>query len=542
MKKIFFNGNIRTMDESNPISNYFVVEENRIVEVGNKLDIQDHNSKDIEMIDLKGKTVLPGFIDAHLHLAMIGSNLYECDLVGVNSIDELVDRVKKYISINEIAHGEWVTGKGWNEDYFIEKRLPNTLDLDRISEDHNICLTRGCYHMCVVNSSALHSMGINKDNHLIQGGIFDVDEENIPTGICRERAMKLVYERLPEVDKDRLKKYIELASNYVLSKGITSVQTDDFMVPGVKWEDVINVYQEMSKEGSLKIRVYEQCFFPNLTAFQSLVEKGYKTSDGDDSFKIGPLKILVDGNLGTRTASMSEPYSDDHTTKGINQFSQDELDVLIRYATENRFQIAAHSIGDNASRMVVESLRKLPDELKKRDLRPNLIHFQVTNKYLIDSCRELNIVANVQPIFMNYDIHMAESRLGPVRTKESYNFKTLINEGLKIALSSDSPIEPSDTLYGIYSAVTRKDLNGLPPEGWFPDERLTVHEAIKGFTLGSAYASYDEDIKGSIEVGKLADFIILSDDLYEIDPNSIKDIKVLEVYVDGELAYAGNNV
>lgn len=537
MNLIILNGNIYTMNKRNPKAEALFIEDGIFKNIGSNKEISELINKSSLVIDADGKTILPGFIDSHMHLAMFGSNLYECNLVGTKSIEELINKVKDYISSKKIPKGDWVIGKGWNEDYFNVKRLPNRYDLDKISKEHNICLTRGCYHMCVVNSNVLDEIGINKENHEINNGIFDIDQNSVPTGICRESAMKLVYSKLPKVSKDRFKEYIKLASNYVLSRGITSLCTDDFMLPGIEWQNVIDSYTEMKRDGELKIRVYEQCLLPTLESIKEFASKGYKTGIGDDHFKIGQLKILTDGNLGTRTAYLSEPYSDDSSTYGMPQYTQNELDDLILTATESGLQIASHAIGDKSINMVIDALEKLPEEYKKRDLRSNIVHCQVTNDRLLKKFKKLNIVANVQPIFLNYDIHMAESRLGPSRITNSYNWKTLLNEGIKVALGSDSPVELPDTMLGIYSAVTRKDLNGFPNGGWFPEEKLTVDEALHGFTIDAAYSSFSEDIKGSIEIGKLADFVVLSEDIYEIEPENIKNVKVLKTFIDGKLVF-----
>ncbi|MCQ1531533.1 amidohydrolase [Lutispora saccharofermentans] len=525
------------MNKDDMVAEAMYIKDGKFEKIGANEEMSDYINEADSIIDLENKAVYPGFIDSHMHLAMLGANLYECNLAGVKSKEELIGKVKRYISENSIPSGAWVTGKGWNEDYFDVKELPSRSDLDKISAKHNICLTRGCYHMCVINSRALDSIGINKDNNKIENGIFDIDENGIPTGICRESAMKYVYAQLPAVTKDTIKKYIEIASKYLLSRGITSAQTDDFMLPGVKWQDVIDAYTEMNDEGKLSIRIYEQCLLPSVEELKVFTNKGYRTGKGNEHFKIGPLKILADGNLGTRTAYLKEPYSDDETKTGIPQYTQEKLDDLIKFAAESGMQIAAHSIGDKSTHMLIESIEKLPQTLKGKDLRCNIIHCQITDDEIIDKFKKLDIIANVQPIFLNYDIHMAEARLGHSRVIRSYNWRTLLEKGIKVALGSDSPVELPDTVYGIYSAVTRKDLNGHPEGGWYPDEKLTVKQAVSGFTEGAAYASFEENIKGSIEKGKLADFIISSEDLFEIDPDEIKDVTVLKTYIDGKLVY-----
>lgn len=537
LDKVILNANIYTVDSNNPKAEAMYIKDGKFEKVGTIEEISNYITEKTTVIDLEGRAVYPGFIDSHMHLVMFGANLQECNLVGVQSVEEMINRMKEHINVNNIKPGTWITGKGWNEDYFSIKKLPTRYDLDKISTEHNICLTRGCYHMCVVNSKALNEIGINKENNKIEGGVFDLDDMGIPTGICRESAMRYVYNQLPPITKEDIKRYIEVASQYLVSRGITSVQTDDFMVPGAYYQDIINAYKEMEQEGKLNIRIYEQCLLPTVEDLKDFINKGYKTGMGNENFKIGPLKILADGNFGTRTAYLMEPYSDDETKVGIPQYTQDELDELIGFAIESDMQIAVHAIGDKSIHMVIESLKKLPRELTNKDLRSTVIHCQVTDRQIIEDFKNMSIIANLQPIFINYDLHMAESRLGPERILRSYNWKTLLESGVKLALGSDCPIELPDTVFGIYSAVTRKDLNGYPEKGWYSDEKLSVKDAIQGFTSGAAYASFEEDIKGSIAEGKLADFVVLSENLFEIEPDKIKDVEVLQTYVGGKLVY-----
>lgn len=537
LDKVILNANIYTMDLNNPRAEAIYIKNDKFEKVDTVEEISSYINDKTIVIDLKGKAIYPGFIDSHMHLAMFGANLQECNLVGVKSVEEMIGRMKEHIDVNNIKPGTWITGKGWNEDYFSIKELPTRYDLDKISTEHSICLTRGCYHMCVINSHALDNIGINKENNKIENGVFDLDDMGIPTGICRESAMRYVYSQLPSITKEDIKRHIKIASKYLISKGITSVQTDDFMVPGASYKDVINAYEEIKQEGKLDIRVYEQCLLSTIKELENFIDQGYKTGMGDNNFKIGPLKILADGNFGTRTAYLTEPYSDDPTKFGISQYTQEKLDELISFAVKSGMQIAVHAIGDKSIHMIIESLKRLPPELINQDLRSTVIHCQVTDQYIIESFKSMNIIANLQPIFINYDLHMAESRLGPERILKSYNWKTLLKSGVKIALGSDCPIELPDTVFGIYSAVTRKDLNGFPEEGWYLDEGISVNEAIEGFTTKAAYASFEEDIKGSIEEGKLADFVVLSKDLFDIEPDMIKDVEVLQTYIGGELVY-----
>lgn len=534
MRRIYINGRIYTMDAAMPYAEAMCTEDGKFLKVGTNFDMEELQIPGVEIIDLNQQSVYPGFIDSHMHLGMLGSNLFECDLVNTGSIEELIERMKAYQKEKQIPKGEWIFGKGWNEDYFDSKRLPSREDLDQISTEHNICLTRGCYHMCVVNSNVLDFLGVDRDNHIIEGGIYDVDENGVPTGICREAALKQVYSAFPPKTKETFKEYIRLSSKYLLSRGLTSVSTDDFMLPGFQKQDVLDAYVELRDANELKLRITEQCLLPDRESLEAFIAKGYRTGKGDDRFKIGQLKLLADGNLGTRTAYMEDAYADDPGNHGFPQYKQEDLNELVQIATAGGFQIAVHAIGDKASGMVITSLEALPEELKQKDLRANLVHCQVLNEGLMDKMQELGVVANVQPIFLHYDVHMAEPRIGAKKLKTSYNWNTMLKRGMHMAFGSDSPIELPDPLFGIYSAVNRRDLNGYPEGGWYPEEKITVDEAISCYTMGSAYATFDDHRKGSIRSGKLADFIVLSENLQEVDPLEIKNLQVLSTYVNGE--------
>jgi len=534
---ILLNGKFETMNSLNPRAEAVAIVKGKFYKVGSNEEVLQLKSSDTKIIDLKGNMVVPGFNDSHMHLAMFGSNLLECDLVGTESVDDIIERMQDFIQKNKIEPGRWVTGKGWNEDYFNIRMLPTRYDLDKISTEHNICLTRACYHTCVVNSKGLETAGVTKDNVQIEGGRFEVDEKGVPIGICREKALKYIYSKLPSYNVEDIKKMIRSASDCAVSKGLTSIQTDDFMLPGVEFEQILEAYKELHDSGELKVRIYEQCLLPTMDKLQHFLEKGCRTGEGDEYFKFGPLKLLADGSLGPRTAYLREPYADQPSTSGIPAYSQDGLNEIVKKAHDAGMQIAVHCIGDKAMYMVFEAFENACVQNPRKDPRHTVVHCQITDEILLDKFREDNVVATIQPIFLNYDLHMAEGRIGKERVKTSYNWKSLFDRGVHVACGSDCPVEPFDVLPGIYAAVTRKDLKGYPENGWLPEQKLSVYQALYGFTLGSAYASFEENIKGSIEEGKLADMAVLSDDIYQIEPDKIKDVEVMMTFVNGKLVY-----
>ena len=287
----------------------------------------------------------------------------------------------------------------------------------------------------------------------------------------------------------------------------------------------------------LNIRVYEQCLLPQEDKLKHFFTKGYKTGWGDEKFKIGPLKLLVDGSLGARTAALVEDYSDDPGNKGIVLVEQNKLDGLVQLAQKNNTQVAIHGIGDRAMYMAFQSIEKALEGNLENDHRHGIVHCQITDENLLDKFKELDAIAYIQPIFLDYDWKIVENRVGKVREKTSYNWNTMVKKGINISCGSDAPVETFNVMYGIYEGVTRKDLSGNPKEGWMKEEGLTVDDVVYGYTMGGAYSSFEENIKGSIELGKLADIVVLSEDIFKEDPNNIRHVEVEMTILDGKIIY-----
>lgn len=539
MDLILLNGKIVTMDKDIPQAQAVAVKEGLIVKVGSNYDVLALQDNTTKVIDLDGKLLLPGFNDSHMHLLNYGLSLNTADLSQADSIDSLIHKVKSFIAAKNIDSKDWILGNGWNQDYFSEKRLPTKYDLDEISKTLPICLLRACGHISVVNSKALQLLKIDNATPQVHGGSFDIDENGEILGIFRENALKLIYDRLPEPGIEEIKSVIIEGAKDALKCGITSVQSDDFgALPGKNYERIMKAYCELAEEKLLPVRVYEQCLLPEIALLSEFLDKGYHTGWGDEWFKLGPLKLLNDGSLGARTALLCEPYSDDSSTSGIAIFNQEELDELVCMAHENGMQVAVHGIGDKAMYMIFESIEKAHNIKDITKSRSGVIHCQITDKTLIEKFKQFNSIAYVQPIFIDYDMHIVESRIGNERMKNSYIWKGFLNRGIHVAFGSDCPVEPFNVLRGIYCAVTRKDLKCFPEGGWMSTEKVSVYEAVHAFTLGASYASFEEDMKGSITEGKLADMVVLSEDIFETSPEAIKDVSVVMTFVDGECAYA----
>ncbi|WP_165920220.1 amidohydrolase [Tissierella praeacuta] len=537
MDLILINGKIHTMDKERNIVEAIGINGDIIEKVGTNKEIMALKNNSTKIIDLEGKVVLPGFNDSHMHLLSYGYSLNRIELGGAKSIEEINCIIKNIIEEKDMEKGEWVNGRGWNQDYFIgEKRFPTRYDLDKISLEHPILIGRACGHIVVVNSKALELLNITKDTPQVDGGHFDLDENGEPLGIFRENALGLVYSKLPNPTVDDIKHMMVRAIEDLNKNGVTSVGTDDFdAFPDVDYEKIILAYQELKEENKLKVRVYEQFLIQDKDRLQGFIDKGYGSSWGDKFFKLGSLKLLVDGSLGARTAALTEDYSDDYNNKGITKLLQDELDIIVDLANQYNIQVAIHGIGDRAMYMALESIEKALDKNPRDNHRHGIVHCQITDEELLNKFAELKIIAYIQPIFLDYDWKIVRSRVGENRERTSYNWKTMLDKNITIACGSDSPVETFNVMKGIYEAVTRKDLDGNPQGGWLPEQKLTVDEAVYGYTMGGAYASFEENIKGSLEEGKLADMVVLSKDIFNMEEDSIKDVEVVATIFGGEL-------
>ncbi len=526
MNTLFINGKIATLDSENNFYEALGIRDNLIKFLGTNAEAEEVCQNYDEVIDLKGKVVLPGFNDSHMHLLNYGYALNMMDLTKFSSIDEIITAGKALIYSRPADALNSLLGRGWNQDRLLENRFPTKDDLDKISTEIPIILTRICGHIAVCNSKALSYL----DN--IES-LADNPHVILDKGIFMEDALYLVYNLIPQPTIDEIKNMIIMTCDELLSYGITSVQSDDLSaLPSTDFKSILEAYNELLAENKLPVRIYEQCLLGDLDEFKSFVNDGYRTGHGDNCFKIGPLKLLLDGALGGRTALLRAPYNDDKDNFGIATFTQDELNEYIKFAHDNGFQIAAHAIGDKAMDMFLNSLENLGEDIS--EARHGIVHCQITNSDIIQRMKKLGVMAYIQPIFLDYDMHIVEDRVGE-RYKESYAFKTMSDLGIQLSIGSDSPVVHFNPFENIYSAVCRKDLKGYPNDGFMPGEKLSLETALKIFTSGSAYSSFDENLKGSLGIGKLADLVVLDRDIFEIPSDEIKNIKAEITMVDGNI-------
>ena len=522
MKTIFYNGTVYT---GNDFQEAFIIEENKFTHIGTSKEILAYANENDKIIDLNNKFVCAGFNDSHMHLLNYGKALRSAKLYAhTSSIQEIITCMKKFIEDNEIQKGFWVIGRGWNHDYFDEIKMPTRFDLDKISTDHPICITRACGHCLVVNTYVLNILNIDPDTY---------ENKDIAQGIFYDDTMYQVSKAMGKPSIEELKTMMENASKILNSYGVTSVQSDDYgAYKNVSFEEVNQAYRELIEEDKLSVRIYEQANLKNIQLYQEFIDKGYKTNTGDIYFKFGPMKIVADGSLGTRTAYMSEPYHDDYSTKGLLCFEEETIREFMQFANQNDCQLAIHAIGDGCLDILLDEFSKYDSDNK---LRHGIVHCQISRKDQLDKMIEQKLHIYAQSIFLDYDIRIVYDRVGE-KANSSYSWKTLLDGGCSVSNGTDCPVELPNALGGIQCAVTRNNLKETC-NPYLPHEAFTVKEAIDSYTKGSAYASFEENIKGEIKDNYLADFVILDKNLFEVSTNTINNIQVLETYMDGKCVY-----
>lgn len=544
MVKLFKNGNIHTMDSESEKADAFIVKENKFVYVGNEKEAYEYVKEigeNFDEIDLEGKLVLPGLNDSHMHFIHFAKALLSVNLSGSKSIEEIKSRLKEKIDKRKEDDLSWLEGEGWNHDYFEdEKRFPDKFDLDEVSKEVPMLVMRTCFHIGVLNSPALEILNITKENSDKYGDLIETLPNGEPNGVIKESLLDEVKAKISSLTYDSTKEIILKAQVEAFKQGLTSLQTDDFgYVPNFDYDFLFNILKDLDNSGDLKIRIGEQCLFGNKEKIQEFFEKGYNYGWGTDKYRVTCIKILSDGSLGARTAALRKAYNDDSSTRGIEMFSQEELNEMVLLSHKNNCPVAIHAIGDRAIEMALDAIEKAKKTYPENNPRHGIVHCQVTDEDLIDRFKELEVLALVQPIFIDYDMNIIKERVGEKLSSSSYAWKTMIDKGIHVSFGTDCPVEPFNTMPNIYTAVTRKNITGDKKKVFLENQKLDMKKAIYAYTVEGAYASGEEDIKGSITTGKLADFIVLDIDLFNLkDEEEILETKVLNTFIDGELVYS----
>ena len=515
-----------------PLQEAFMVEDGKFSAVGSNEEIINLGAD--KTVDLDGKFVCAGFNDSHMHLLNLGQSLSVAPLhLYTTSLQEMLACLKQA----KPGRGGWILGRGWNQGFFADvNRMPNRWDLDTVSTENPVCVVRACGHAMAVNSKALELLGITKDTPQIPGGEI-VMEEGQPNGILLDNAMFAAYAAIPVPTREEIKDMLRAACALLGSYGITSCQSDDYCVfQNLPWQEINAAFRELEDSGELTVRVYEQANFTNLASLSGFVEAGSTTGSGSELFRIGPLKLLGDGALGARTAFLSVPYADAPDTKGLSVFTPEEFDTLIGYAHKNGMQVAVHTIGDACLDLVLSSIEKALAAQPRKDHRHGIVHCQITRPDQLEKIAALELHVYAQSIFLDYDLHIVEERVGKELAESSYSWKTLMKKGVSVSNGSDCPVELPNVMGGIQCAVTRCDLKGEGP--YLPKEAFSIQEALDSFTKAGALASFEEGVKGQIQPGMLADFVVLGDNPFDADSCTLKDIPILATYLGGKQVYS----
>ena len=459
---------------------------------------------------------LPGFIDSHMHVLGLGYVSFNVNLNDIFSIEDLITL------LNQNKDKSIIIGRGWNQENFKEKRFPTKDDLNKVSSDIPILIRRVCGHVLVANDKMMELANINEFSNQISGGTFDFF-----TGLFTEKAINIIINALPKPSRDDLRKYFLKANEILLENGITSVASDDFSTLSVDYEEIISVINELYDENLLKVKITEQVNLP-YKKLKEFIKKGY-VNKKYNKYKLGPLKILADGSLGGKTARLLKSYENEPNNYGILTYSDDELFDLVHLADSNNMDVVIHAIGDKTSQQAIDILIKSLKITKRTKHNHAIIHAQLTTKEQIKLMKQWNIGAIVQPIFLNSDIPIIESRIGN-RAKESYLFKSFYKQGVNVGFSTDSPIEPVNPFKNIYCAVTRKSIKYPNEKPFLFEESFTTSEALECYTTNNLGYIYEPILpKG--------DYIITNQDIYTSKLYEIKDIKVIKTYIDDKLVY-----
>ena len=534
MKTVFYNAEVYT-GEAEP-KQAFIVEDGVFAAAGTNEEIFTL-AEGAEKVDLGGRFVCPGFNDSHMHVLSYGVALNAARLdEHTDSLEGMLEYFRTFAASHMPREGGWLRGRGWNHDYFTDvKRMPSRLDLDTVSADFPVLAVRACGHCCVVNTKALEIAGITADTPAPEGGAIGM-EGGVPDGRLYDNAIELLSPFIPLPGKEEIKDMLRLACREMNSYGVTSAQSDDYSsFGGLSWQTVNEAYRELIHSGELTVRVYEQSNFSDLEELKRFVEAGNVTGAGDDMFRIGPLKLLGDGSLGSRTAHLSAPYEDCPDTCGFSLLGREQFNDLISYANSRGMQVAVHAIGDACLDSVLDAIENALKECPRQDHRHGIVHCQITRPDQLERMAELKLHVYAQSVFLDYDNHIVEARVGKKRAASSYSWKTLMDTGVSVSNGSDCPVELPDVMKGVQCAVTRTSLDGTGP--YLPSQAFSVREALDSFTAKSAEASFEENIKGRIAPGFLADFTVLDASPFGVKPADIHTIKVRSVYLGGRKVY-----
>lgn len=485
-----------------------------------------------EAIEGNGNTLLPGLIDAHSHVMSLGFNESDVDVAGIESLEETVEVIKTYAENN--PHLEWVRGRGWNQVLWEENEFPAASDLDNVAPDRPVWLRRVDGHAGWANTKAMEMAGISRDTPDLQGGKIHRNTNGDAVGIFIDAAMRYIDQELPKRSDEEREFALELAMEKMSEHGLTSVHD-----AGIEADDW-NLYEKFAANDRLITRIYAMIRETGET-FDELSKNGLIENYDEGMLALRSVKISADGALGSRGAAMIDDYSDDPGNEGLLFYDQDELNAMLVKGLSNGYQMNIHAIGDAANRQVLDAFEHAYLEVPGAiELRNRIEHAQIVQLEDIPRFKDLGLIASMQPTHATSDMNMAEDRVGSERIKGAYAWQKFLKQGTVIAAGSDFPVEDVNPFFGLYSAVTRQDHEGMPPGGWYSEETLGREQALKAFTIDAAYAAHQEEIIGSLKPGKWADFIIVNRDYFEMPVSDIWKTRVIETWVAGKKVYSEN--
>jgi predicted amidohydrolase YtcJ len=526
---VLLNGKIWTVDPAHPRAEAVASIGSRIVAVGTNAEIKPWIGRATKVVDLDGRLVVPGFNDAHVHFLTGGRHLADVKLRDARSQGEFRDRIRDFAA--KLPKGRWITGGDWDHENWSPAALPTRELIDPVTRDHPVFVNRLDGHMSLANSQALKLAGITRATPDPPGGAIVHDSAGEPTGILKDAAMAAVERVIPPPTPGQMADAIRAAMRYAAENGVTSVQ-DMSAAP-----EVLAVYQKLLADGELTVRIYGA---QPLAQWQRLAAVGVHAAFGSEKLKIGNLKGFADGSLGSTTALFFEPYLDAPNTSGLagdEMIPESKMRDHILEADRAGLQVSVHAIGDRANHIILGMYEEAERANVSRTHRFRIEHAQHLRADDIPRFGKLGVVASMQPYHSIDDGRWAEKRIGPERARGTYAFRSLLDSGAVLAFGSDWHVAPMVPLLGIYAAVTRRTLDGKHPEGWLPEQKIKVEEAIRAYTWGSAYASFDEKLKGTIAPGKVADMAVISDDLLTMDPAAIEKARVMMTIFDGRVIF-----
>jgi predicted amidohydrolase YtcJ len=518
-------GKIWTGNDNAPLAEAMAISGDTIVAIGSRADIDRYAGSDTKRIDARGQLIVPGFIDTHTHFVDGGFRLQSVQLRDAKTPAEFIQRIKDYAQT--IPAGEWVTGGDWDHENW-GGELPDRNWIDSVTKDHPVWVTRLDGHMSLANTAAMNAAGVSEADRVripdVDGGVIVRNKGRI-TGVFKDNATSLIEHGIPSPGAVLEDRALDTAMNYVASKGVTSIHN---------MSGFMGAFERARKDNRLKTRIYAGMPLTEWRSLDSLIKV---RGNGDHWLRIGNLKAFVDGSLGSHTAAFHDPFTDAPKDSGFFVTPPDELYSMMKSADSAGLRLMIHAIGDRAIYSLLNTFERVVKENGAKDRRLRIEHAQHISSEDFPRFASLGVIASMQPYHAIDDGRWADRIIGPERSRTTYAFKSLLDANATVSFGSDWFVAPPTPLEGIYAAVTRRTIDEKTPNGWVPEQKITVEQALKAYTISGAYASFEEDFKGSLETGKAADFVILEKDITAIDPVDIRNVKVLRTVVGGKTVF-----